>query len=234
MGQSYVHPFKNTYTVLEYLLHPRRRMLGFKLFDEGNGKDVPNYNWNERRWQFCLLKIDPGIDTWSAFVQKAPLPHPDDPWDEKAELIPFGWGDFMCPWYARQGVVIWWAFAGFKLESATLFYHLAPQASSKDCKFNMGGKDWGGYFGEWHEDQYFCLEYKCTNHHTLDGDQGGPVYNPKTQKVVGMVVNVREWQKWKRPQLNLKLSIAVPWLNEMREKWAGKYKDQNDYDEPLA
>lgn len=199
-GQTYVHPKRREMLVKEYKLHPDRDR---KTYDEA--KEVHGYVM-KYNLDFCLLRLTEEL-IMSADVQMAPLPMPNEPLHPAHDLFVSGWGPYDDA-KTLQGNV-----AGIGYDRAVLFNHRAQPEEDSRCDAAIRtmnipkSKD------------LFCLGYRCKDYHTAYGDDGGPLLDVVSQKVVGMVINVREWDKQKMPQLNAKISVAVNWINEIRANW---------------
>lgn len=211
-GEAYILNGRNKIFAQDYMLHPQRSgPMGRKTLDELGG-NLGNYTV-DRSMDYCLLRLRSDIQ-FSQSAQKAPLPFPDDPLPGNpgsTRYLTSGWGNFLC-----SNCMIGNCGRSGKSYSdwnkVGLFMNLGLLIDDASCKEVM--KEVGLPEGN------FCLGGFCENHHNMYGDDGGPVVDVQSQTVVGMVVNVREFDTKEKPQQMIRLAPAVQWINEMRAKWA--------------
>lgn len=204
-GETFVFPKGHFEPVDEYRLHPARR--DRKTYGPGFDRKVYQISYD---MDFCLLRLRFPLQ-WNQNRQMAPLPAVGEDLIMSTTKFVSGWGPF---WDRKtiQGRCR----AGTRNEEyrrSPPFYHMAPVETTDRCrKALMEAKIIL-------TDSMFCLGYWCKDFHTAQGDPGGPVFDIEVNKVVGMVVNIREWDNNFRPQLNMKLEPAVAWINQVRLLW---------------
>lgn len=199
-GQTYVNPKLLEFRVSKYVLHPARAR---KTYDET--KSTRGYHLLYTM-DFCLLRLAGQLTLGSA-IQMASLPLPLEPLDPQQPLMVSGWGPYRDMNY-KQGQL-----AGDGYANASLYYHITVPESTKECQEAVKG------FDIKLSSDLFCLGYHCKDFHTAQGDDGAPIVNPKTQIVVGMVVNYRPFDALEKPQINAKICHAVGWINKIRKMW---------------
>lgn len=212
-GQTYVHPKLREHQVAEYKLHPQRKG---KTYDED--KSIGNYAI-KYEMDFCLLRLKERVFI-SASIQMAPLPAADEAIVSKTLMVS-GWGPFKDKKYV-QGHCASVGGTEFDFSKASLFYHMAPVESTAQCAEALQSANVGLH------PSLFCLGFRCKNFHTAHGDDGGPVFDTLTKKVVGMVLNVRQFDDLAKPQLNIRTSFAVKWINEVRVEWVKVEDDREE------
>lgn len=213
-GEGYIMLKRNEIGVEKYELHPYRvKEMGKTTYDESNS--VTGYVRN-RTMDFCLLKLRQDMK-WGQAVQMASLPNEDDQWpgDRNSLFMTSGWGHFE----KSSGMIAMCGRVGYNHlvpDKVGLFYTLSKKLSEDECRQQM-------------QDctvphTNFCMGRPCEAHHTTYGDDGGPVMDPLTMKVVAMVVNCRNYDP-KGTQQMTEMRHAVKWINEMREVWAPEVPD---------
>lgn len=202
-GQTYINPKIDEMRVIDYKIHPARGRLPYD-----QSKTLHGY-FNMAPMNFCLLKLDHDFE-FNENVQMAALPLPNDTLSMDVEYLTAGWGPYSDREFI-QGKLGMRASSDFTKSS--LFHNYAKVTDPVKCDGNLGLKDLRI------TEDLFCLGWDCKDYHTAYGDDGGPVVNPITPVVVGMVINWRELDKAAKPQPNVNLAYGVEWINEVRKEW---------------
>lgn len=204
-GQTYVNPKTQQMNVVEYLLHPKRER---KTYDEI--KDLKDY---ERKldYNFCLMRLDKSM-TWSATVQRAPLPFSYEQVERGQQFMASGWGPYKTMEFV-QGRCQQALGEHRNFSRASLFYSNSQRSTNEDCKKSLS---MAGYSMR---ETIFCLGHPCKDFHTSQGDEGGPVMTVTNGKVIAMVSNINELDRMEAHTPNSDLAYAVDWINEVRKEW---------------
>lgn len=222
VGKTYVEPPGMGYAVIEYVNHPHRvEKYQYRVWDEA--QTLKHYLYKYIAYNLCLLRLTKDL-TWSPYVQRAPLPYPTERLRNDSQLFIAGWSHMFSDEYQAGACIGICGGQGKKeLKRASLFYHVAKEYPSAECDKQISNENSG-----WIDKGSFCVDYACKSYHTTYGDDGAPVYDMISHKVVGIVTNVREFDEKPSPQPCNRLDYAVPWINEVREKWTKGQKPTNE------
>ena len=199
-GYSYVlQPNMVDHRVAEYAVHPKRNR---KTHDERGLASGYTFLYS---FDFCLLRLKELLPLTPGF-QLSALPHFMEPLITTHTFITTGWGP-MNKTNFIQGL-------NHDLVSddkVSLFYQEHVLYKASDCQ---------KFFTARLQPDQFCLSCSCRDRKTAWGDDGGPVIDAATWKVVGIVVNGDGSDPDNVLSLYSMTSHAVDWIVGISQRWS--------------